>query len=418
MQYLSVFFQDFSGTLEQGGYGFLILVVIIEALPLIGTFIPGHVIIILAGFLAKVGILNIWVVFVVTIAAALFGDIMSYIIGKRKGYDFLKRWGRRIYLKDEHFDKAQQIISRHIGKALIFGKFSPITRPYAPFMVGAGGVGLRQFLGYNILGSILWISSSLAVGYIFGASYHAAAELLGTFVVIALIGAILIVWGYRFVNVRFHVFRKYELFVLGLNLVSLFALFKTIGDGVARSSYLANFDISVNVFMAERITPPLAKLASLWSLVCNVEMTLALGLIIGFAFVTARRWRRAAIMMLSVISPVIAVSALKMIFLRSRPWNALQPIIDPSFPSAHATLAAAFMVAFMYVILPSVKSWIKREVLIVLAVLFVISIGLSRLALNVHWASDIIAGWALGIFLATSSVLLVRYVSGLILKDR
>ena len=68
-----------------------------------------------------------------------------------------------------------------------------------------------------------------------------------------------------------------------------------------------------------------------------------------------------------------------------------------------------------YLLAPRIQSQVKRELLIVACVLTTIAIGLSRIVLNVHWASDVIAGWALGVFCATAAVLLVRYVGALIL---
>lgn len=400
-----------------GGYWFMAVVVLLEAIPLVGSLIPGHVVIISAGFFAKLGILNLGAVLVVGIAAAVLGDIASFLLGRRYGYAFLQKFGKYIFLKQEHIDATKKLIDAHTGKTIILGKFSPITRAYVPFLVGASGVHIRTFWLYNIVGGALWISGSVLVGYIFGASYDVVARYLGQFIVVAIILGILIVWGYRFVNVRFHFFRKYELFVLGLNLISLFTLFKAMQDGLSRNSFLTNFDISVNIFMAERVTESVAWIASFISMIGGIDVMIALGLLAGGAFTLYAKWRRAGIMFLSVILPVFLVPIIKELFLRVRPHNALEIFLDPSFPSAHATFAAAFFVSLMYVSAPEIRSWVKREAFIVLCVLTVILIGVSRVVLSVHWASDVIAGWALGIFLATSSVLLVRYVAGLILRD-
>ena len=103
--------------------------------------------------------------------------------------------------------------------------------------------------------------------------------------------------------------------------------------------------------------------------------------------------------------------------MRARPEDALQVLSDPSFPSGHATMAAAFFLVMLYMLVPKIHSWIKRELFIVLCVLSVIAIGLSRVVLSVHWSSDVIAGWSLGIFCTTASILLVRYVGGIVHKQ-
>jgi undecaprenyl-diphosphatase len=79
-------------------------------------------------------------------------------------------------------------------------------------------------------------------------------------------------------------------------------------------------------------------------------------------------------------------------------------------------MAAAFFIILAYLLAPKIHSWIKRELMIVICVLVVIAIGLSRIILNVHWFSDVIGGWSLGIFFATASILLVRYVGVLVIK--
>jgi undecaprenyl-diphosphatase len=79
-------------------------------------------------------------------------------------------------------------------------------------------------------------------------------------------------------------------------------------------------------------------------------------------------------------------------------------------------MAAAFFVAFAYIFAPKIQSWVRRESLIAFCAMSIIAVGASRVIINVHWASDVIAGWALGVFLATGSILLIRYVGGLFIK--
>lgn len=411
MHYFSNLIPAFSNLLVHGGYSILSIIVILEGLPLIGSLFPGHVAIIFAGFLAKLGILNLGAVLLVVIVSAALGDIVGFLLGRRYGYAFLQRFGRYIFLKQEYIEKAKKVIDAHTGKTIILGKLSPVTRPLMPFLVGASGVHIKTFWFYNLIGGTLWAVLSVMLGYIFGATYHVAAQYFGKFMVLAIILTLLIIWGYRFVNRSFHVFRKYELFVLGLNLVSLWALFKTMQDGLSKASFMANFDVYVNIFVAKSVGPFLTQVASWTSIIGGTVVMIALGLIIGVAFAIKKKWRRSAIVLSSIATSAVVVSFLKELFMRVRPDNAIELLSDPSFPSGHATLSAAFFVSIVYITAPHIRSLMKREVFIVLCVLIVIAIGVSRVVLNVHWASDVIAGWALGVFLSTSSILLVRYVS-------
>ena len=410
--------QSFPDILANGGYWLLSIIVFFEGLPIIGSFFPGHVAIISAGFLAKFGVLNLGMVITVSIITSALGDIIGFLIGKKMGYSFLQKFSKYVFLKEYHIDKAKKIIDNHTGKAIVLGKFSPITRPLVPFIAGASGVRIKTFWFYNILGGALWVTISVMIGYIFGASYHLGAEYLGKFLFIAFILSILIIWGYRFVNLRFHIFKKYEIFILILNLLSLWVLAKTVQDSLSIDSFMKNFDIWIN-FLSERYISPLcASIASWISLLSNTEVIISIGLILGLYFISQSKWRRGMIMLFSILSTSMTVLLIKDIFLRARPENALQILSDPSFPSGHAALSATFFLSLAYIIAPHIASWIKREMMIVICVSMTLIIGISRLVLNVHWASDVIAGWALGAFLATGIILLIRYIGSIFIKEK
>ncbi len=415
--YVMQIINSFPALIAQGGYWLISIIVILEGIPLLGSFFPGHVAIVAAGFLAKLGILSLPLVLIVATVSAIIGDYIGFFVGRRYGYSFLIKWGKYIFIKEEHFEKARKLIDGHTGKALIMGRFSPLTRPLTPFIVGSSGVSLKNFSIFNIIGAILWIFASVFLGYAFGASYGVASEFFGTFIVIALIITVLILWGYRFVNLRFHVFRKYELIVLILNLLALWGLAKTIQDAFSLQPFLTNFDEWVNNLALSSMPEFITSFSGWISNIGGTEAVAIVGSIIGLIFLIKKRFRRAMIMLLSVGSTSIVVFIIKDIVSRARPENLIE-LANNSFPSGHASLAAAFFVAFVYIYVPYIHSWVKRELFIIVCVIITVLIGLSRIFLNVHWASDVIAGWCLGIFLATSSILLVRYVGALFISDK
>ena len=399
-----------------GGYPFLFFTVLLEGLPLIGTVVPGHVTIIAGGFLARIGILNIWWVLGLAITAAILGDFFGFSLGRKYGMPLIDRLRKYFFIKDSHITKVNDLLAKHTGKTMIIGRFSPITRALMPFIVGTSKTHVNRFWLFNIIGAVSWIGSSVLLGYAFGAGYHAVAGYFGKVVLIALICAILIIWGYRFVNLRFHIFRRYELFVLGLNLISLYALAKTVQDATAKTPFLVDFDSWVNLFMSIHITPFLQSCAVWISSFADVAPMASIGVVVAVGLALQKKWRSSAIMLIALGSTAFAVGFMKEFFMRARPENALQVIPDYSFPSGHSAVAAAFFMIVAYIAASKIKSWVWRETIIVLCVCATIAVGLSRVALNVHWASDVIAGWSLGIFLATASVLFVRYVAGIILR--
>ena len=217
---------------------------------------------------------------------------------------------------------------------------------------------------------------------------------------------------------RFHIFKRYELFALILNVLSFWVLVKTMEDAWAVQSFMAQFDIWVNQFMVNLTThvmPIVGTIAGFVSAVGGTKVVAIVGVLFSVVFIMSKRWRSATLMILSVGSTGFMIELMKIFFMRARPENALQVLSDYSFPSGHAALAAAFFVAIAYLFTPKIHSWIKRELLIVICVLSIIVIGFSRVVLNVHWVSDVVAGWSLGIFCATATILLVRYVGTLIM---
>lgn len=395
----------------KGGYIVIFFSSILEGVPLVGMLIPGHVIILSAGFVAKLGLLNIWFVIILSSLGAVIGDYLGFYFGRRYGMRFIDKLRPYFFIKDSHIEKAKSLLDKHTGKALIIGRFSPITRALMPFMVGCSQAPARRFWLFNIIGGVLWVTSSVLIGYIFGLGYHAIAGFVGRLVLIAIITSIVIIWGYRFVNERFHIFRRYELFVLSLNILSFFALLKTIEDTWAKESFMANFDVWVNTFMAENISPIIANIADIITNVGGTAVMIVLSIILGIVFLYKRRWRSGAIFILSICTTGFFVGLMKELFMRVRPENALHIIVnDPSFPSGHAAMAASFFVAFAYIMAPKIHSRIRRELFIALCVLLVVIIGLTRLILNVHWFSDVLAGWSLGVFVTTGTILLIRYL--------
>ncbi len=438
MAYLD-FFSALSHTVASiavgGGYVGLFLITLLEGIPLLGIFMPGHVAIVGAGFLSSIGIFNVYAVSGITIMGAICGDYLSFALGRRYGWPFINRLRKYFFVKDTHLEKAKRLLEVHTGKALIIGRFNPVTRGIFPFLVGASHVPSKNFWLFNTLGAIVWVGTSVALGYILGLGYNAAAAMFGKFILFAVIAAILIAWGYRFVNMRFHIFRRYELFTLILNLISLGVLARMLQDVLAVRSFMAPFDVAVSLWNASLASGAhgigIVASATAVSSVFGITAVTAYGVMGSIILAFQEKWRKASIVLLTLGSCAIAVGWLKEIFVRVRPhdlilldfparWRFLFDqawlASDPSFPSGHSVFAGAFFFLLAYSVAPYIRSWVKRELLFVFCTVGALLVGLSRIILNVHWASDVIAGWALGVFCATSSVLFVRYVGALIFE--
>lgn len=414
--FLAPLVANLESIVEQGGYIILLLLTILEGVPVIGSFVPGHTVVILSGFLARLSVFNIWAIVFIVIVAAMLGDFSGYVLGKKYGYDFLKRFGKFIFIKDEHIEKAKQIVSNHTGKAIIFGRFNPITRPLIPFIIGASKIHINKFWLFDFIGVTLWSFISIGIGYIFGASYHVAAGIFGKFIIIATLIAILIIWGYRFINKRFNIFAKYELIVLILNLTSLYLFFKTVQDTLKDHAFMAELDVWINVFFSSHVSSVGLVLMNIVTDILSPTFLSIISLIVIIYLLVKKYWRYSAISILSVGGGLFVGAFIKEVVERARPLGAFITETDFSFPSGHAIMATIFFTLFIYIFPRKIKSWIWREVIIVASVFLIVLTSFSRLYLGVHWFSDVAAGCAFGLFWVTLMILFVRYL-GLIVKS-
>ncbi len=395
---------------EHGGYAILFIVTILEGIPLIGPLVPGHTIVILSGFLAKLGVLNLSAVLTLVILGAFIGDIIGFIIGRKYGIVFLGRFGKYFFIKDEHIEKTKKFVNNHIGKSIIFGRFNPITRPLIPFVIGASEVHIKKFWIYDFIGVLIWSVSSIAIGFIFGASYHIVAGYIGKFIVIATIIAILIIWGYHFINKQFHIFAKYELITLIFNLLGLYLFFKTIEDALSTKAFMAELDISVNFFFLHHVTPYWLTFMNIVTDILSPTTLFIISFIGIFYFLYKKQWRHTAITFLSMGGGLVIGTFIKNIVMRARPTDAFFLQSDFSFPSGHAIAVSIFFTLIIYIFARKIKTLVWRELFITGCASLIILGGFTRIYLGVHWFSDVVAGVALGIFWTTLIILFIRYI--------
>lgn len=396
--------------LEHGGYIVLFLVSILEGVPIIGPLVPGHTIVVLAGFLARISVLDLYGVVFLVIIGAMLGDALGFMLGKKYGFAFLTRYGKYFFIKEEHIEKAKKIVQAHTGKAIIFGRFNPITRPLAPFAVGASGVHIKKFWFFDTIGVVLWASISIAVGYIFGGSYHVIAASLGKYIVFALIITILILWAYYFINKRFHLFAKYELLTLILSLAGLYAFSKTLQDALSSGGFMVAIDLWTNTFFSNLNTDCCVSFVHAFTNIFSPEVLSILGVLAIIYFYIQKQWRYLVITMFSFGGGVAINTLIKALFMRARPEYSLIVETGYSFPSAHSAIAAIICVLAIYFFARKIKSSLMREGYIVAVIVLTLLTGVSRLYLGVHWFSDVLAGLAFGVFWSTLMILLVRYL--------
>jgi membrane-associated protein len=157
------------GIIEAYGFWtYLILFAIIfcETGLVVFPYLPGDSLLFVAGALSGAGYLNVEILIVTLIAAAVLGDSANYWIGHKVGMKVLTM--RYCLVKKEQLEKTEEYFARYGGLTIVIARFVPFIRTFAPFLAGIGKMSYRWFLTYNVIGAILWISGFLLAGYFFG----------------------------------------------------------------------------------------------------------------------------------------------------------------------------------------------------------------------------------------------------------
>ncbi|HEY9061735.1 MAG TPA: VTT domain-containing protein [Pseudobacteroides sp.] len=148
-------------------YLFLFLIVFCQTGLFLAPFLPGESLLFVVGTLSASGTMNIWVVTISLMLAAIFGDTVNYNFGKYFGPKIFKKQNAWL-LNRKHLDESHAFYERHGGKTVIIAKFLPLVRTVAPFAAGMGNMPYKKYLSYNIIGSIAWVAINVFMGYFFG----------------------------------------------------------------------------------------------------------------------------------------------------------------------------------------------------------------------------------------------------------
>lgn len=396
-----------------------------EASLFVGVIVPGEIAVLLGGVLANEGRLSLWAVIGVAALGAIIGDSIGYEVGRRFGQRLLDRLPRRL-VKPEHVQRAKALIDRRRGWAIFLGRFTAALRALMPGMAGLARLPYRSFLLWNVLGGAAWATETTLVGYLAGRGYRAAEHRL------SLIGSgllALIIAGYAVARLRDHprvrrwldhrlstdrwTGRPLTLHTVAFAVIGW--LFAGVLQDVLSGDGVATADPQLHAAALGLRTGWLTTLATvttqLGSSTVVYPLILAAGVIVAVGY---RRRAEAALVTAALISGQSLRTLTSRWVDRLRPPHAdwLIAASGRAWPSGHATTAMLAYGLLVTLLWPLLTRRITRIAVVAAAGLIVVAVGLSRVYLGVHWASDVLGGWTFGalwLTLAVASISACRF---------
>ena len=403
----------------------------------VGLVVPGETVMLLGGAVAGQGAIDVYLLIAIAWFAAWLGDTTSFFLGRRLGREFVIRHGPRFGISHERFEKVEDYFGRHGGKTIFIGRFVSLVRAFAPFIAGSSGMRYRAFVPYSILGTGLWASAHILIGYFFSRSIDTAAKyagrgafLLGTLIVVV-VGTVLLVRHFRVEANRRAAVAWMDGHRASAWLVRLARRFQpqlrflwdrvTPGGtfGLEFTSLMATFAVAAFVLVAYTVivsgepgptpgdvtameiaeklrTEWLVDVAKVLTNLGSAAVVWPLALIAAAALAARRRWAELGVLVAGMLIVIVGVHELKSAVDRPRPEGGLTGYLGSSFPSGH-TAYSTFYVWLAVTIVMRLRPGMARGALVVAAgIALTALVGLTRVYLGVHYMSDVNGGWALG----------------------
>jgi undecaprenyl-diphosphatase len=374
----------------------------------------------------------------VAVAGAIIGDTVGYAVGRRWGHQMLRGAGKHVpfirHRIDEHLASARAFLRRHGGKAVFFGRFTAALRVMVPGLAGMAELPYGQFLLWNAIGGVVWGTGFVLLGYVAGNAWERVAgdaskiglALLVLALVVIVLGRVLrnvrergellsdrlarlrpVAWfrsrfpsmsGWLAGRIDTGTPRGFVLTVVTLSGVICVWIFLALTQDVVAHEEAVASDPTVMRFMVEHrvwwATVSMKAVTWLGSTVVLIPLVVALGV---YLVRTKRGWRAVAVPVVAIIGADVWFFLVASMVGRPRPPAvfALVRVFGYSFPSGHATVAAAGWISAV-VVLSSRAPWRWRVVGACVATVIVALVALSRLYLGVQWWTDVAGGLALG----------------------
>jgi undecaprenyl-diphosphatase len=441
--------EDLSRTL--GAWTYLLVggLAFLETGAFVGLVAPGEFTVILGGAVASQGDVSLPLIIGITWLSAFLGDSASFLLGAKLGREFLVRHGERVRITPERLETVEAFFNRHGGKTILIGRFIGIVRALAPFIAGTGRMRYSAFAPYSVLGTGLWATLLILVGYYAGRNLDTVTEIVsrGLIAFGVVVGAVVaVVIGVRFLREPENRARVAAEMEKRRALRPLLALVRRLrpqltflwrrvtpgGLGLEFTTVLAILAVALFVLISywsiiagdpgptpgdqtaldvarDLRTGWLTDVAKGVTALGSGAVTIPLAVVAAIALAVLRRWEEFFVLVVGFTLIVVLGPEIKDLTDRPRPPDPIIAVSSPAFPSGHAaqaTIYAWLAVTLAFRVVPGIT---RRSLVIAAGTLLTALIGLSRVYLGVHWLSDVSGGWALGVscFCAVAAVVLV-----------
>jgi undecaprenyl-diphosphatase len=430
--------EDISNTLGAWTYLLVGAFAFAETGAFVGLVVPGETVMLLGGAVAGQGAIDIYLLIAIAWFSAWLGDTTSFFIGRRLGREFVITHGPKVGISHERFERVEDYFSRHGGKTIFIGRFISLVRAFAPFIAGSSGMRYRNFVPYSILGTGLWASAHILVGYFFSRSIETAAKyagkgafLLATLIVVV-VGAVILFRHFRVAGNRRAAVRWMEGHAIARWLVVLGRRYQpqlrflwdrvTPGGsfGLEFTSLMAALAVSLFVLVAYIVvvgrepgpTPGdvtamevaehlhaawLTGFTKVFTFLGSGVFTWGLTVVCAALLIARRRWVELWVLLAGMTIVSIGIHELKAAVDRPRPPEPLHHYSGSSFPSGHAAHSVLYLWLAVTIVLRLRPGMARGAAVVTGGIVLTILVGLSRVYLNVHYLSDVSGGWALGV---------------------
>ena len=148
-------------------YVILFAIIFCETGLIILPFLPGDSLLFIAGTFCATGAMDVWLLCVLLILAAVLGNTVNYWVGSAIGHKVYEK--DYAWLDKAALQKTHSFYEKHGGKTIILARFLPIVRTFAPFVAGVSEMTHKKFQLFNVIGALLWVVLLVSAGYFLGA---------------------------------------------------------------------------------------------------------------------------------------------------------------------------------------------------------------------------------------------------------